>query len=94
MANILNGNTWYIDATGDLSNSSGRVHSIVVAPTAANFVVIIKEQASGTPTKFQIRNATADTVFLNFQSKPIFFPTGIKIDTLTNAVVTLVWEAK
>jgi hypothetical protein len=93
MANVLNGNTWYIDATGDLTDSAGRVHSVIVTPTAANFVLIIKEQASGTPIKFQVRNATADTAVINLQ-KPMFFPTGINVDTLTNAVVTLVWEAK
>jgi hypothetical protein len=94
MANVLNGNTWHVDTTGDLPNSAGKVHYVLCTPTSANMVVILQEQVSGNPTKLHVRSGSTETVIVSLDGNPIFFPTGIKAATITNAEVTIVWEAK
>ena len=94
MANVLNGNTWHVDATGDLPNSAGRVRYAICTPTAATMVVVLAEQVAGNPTKLHVRTTSNTTQVVDVQNSGIYFPTGIKVVTLTNAEVTLVWEAK
>lgn len=93
MANVTNGNTVYVDSTGTLLSKPARLHYLILTATAANAVVVLQD-TTGSSTKLDYRNATSGTsVILDCSTAPIFFPTGIKVSTLTNALVTVVYGA-
>ena len=91
MANIRNGNTWYVDATGSLGDDRDvLVAYITVTATASFGRVVLADQVTGS-LKMDLRVATnGDTQLFDFSSKPIRFPNSISVATLTNAIVTLV----
>lgn len=95
MANTLNGNTWFVDtayssSTDDLALNNLMVEYIVVTATSANAVVVLADPSNGNK-KFDLRVAAAGTSQLfRFESDPVRFPNGIRVQTLTNAVVTIV----
>jgi hypothetical protein len=92
MANAQNANTFYIDATGALNTRRTSVYYVVVTATAAN--AILELVTSGNDTKkANLRVATSgDSAVFDFTSKPILFPDGVKVGTLTNAVATLIYN--
>lgn len=60
MANVDNGNTIYLDSTGAISNTRGLViKHVIITPTAASASLILRDQATGTPTKLRIDIAAA-----------------------------------
>jgi len=88
MANIRNANTFYVDATGNLTVPNIKVFYITITSTANSAVVVIKDVTTGA-LKFDLRIATAgDPVRLNYSDSPLVFPNGIDVTTLTNAIVT------
>lgn len=95
MAVTRNGNTIYIDATGDIPDTLGAAALyIVVTATAANAVVVFRDQHVSTPpVKLDLRVAAAgSTQIFPFESAPVVFPTGINVGTLTNAYVTIIYR--
>lgn len=94
MANVLSGNTWYIDtahssANDDLSGSYF-VYYVVVTATSSSAVLELGD-ATTNDTKLKIHVASAGTPeTFDFSAFPVRFPNGIKVKTLTNAVATLV----
>jgi hypothetical protein len=95
LANVLNGNTWYVDtahasASDDLALKDVRVSYVVVTATGANAVVVLGDPDTN-DTKLDLRVATSGSCeVFEFDSLPIRFPNGVKVKTLTNAVATLV----
>lgn len=93
MANILNGNTFYIDTAGseDLVRKQALVAYIVVTATGANARIVLNDVGTNPVVKLDLRVATAGTTeIFRFEEKPLLFPNGIRVSTLTNAVATLV----
>src|SRR5262245_48370533 len=96
MANVLNGNTFYIDTQGsttedDLVRKQTLVTYITITSTGANGRVVLSDVGTNPTTKIDLRVAVANTSELfRYAEKPLMFPNGIKVSVLTNAVVTVV----
>jgi hypothetical protein len=92
VANVRSGNSHYVDSTGVLASNDVRIVAVVVTATAANAIVAIGDEA-GTTDKLNLRVATsgASQVF-DFSSTPIYFPNGVKVTTLTNAIATVIYN--
>ncbi len=93
MANKVNVNTIYVDSTGDLVTNKGcRVAYVLLTATAANAVLVLQDTGTGTPNKFDLRNAdSGTTVTFDLSNMPAFFPNGIKASTVTNAIATIIY---
>ncbi len=92
MANVRSGNSHYVDATGVLASGNVKVIGVVVTATNTNAVVAIADSA-GTTAKLNLRVATSGTTeFFNFADTPILFPNGVNVTTLTNAIVTVIYN--
>lgn len=97
MANAVNGNTVYIDSTGDVSigtDKNIKVLYITITPTAASAVLALDDNAAaGDVTKLDLRVATdGDSKMFDFSRKPIVFPNGINVQTVTNCNAMLVLD--
>ena len=92
MANLLNGNTFYIDATSpDLDRKQVLVTYIALTATGANAILVLSDVGTAPQKKLELRVATSGTTQLfRFTDSPVLFPNGISVTTLTNAVATLV----
>ena len=88
MANIKQGNSHYIDSTGDLVTTPVKIRRILITATGANANVVLSDP-NGTTRKFDIRVATSGTTG-NFQIDT-YFPNGVEVTTLTNAIATIVY---
>lgn len=96
MANVLNGNTFFIDtahssAVDDLDRKQVLVTGIVVTATGANGRIVLGDKASNSPPKLDLRVADSGTTqsFI-FRDSIVLFPNGIQVITLTNAVATVI----
>lgn len=92
MANAENGNTIYIDSTGDITDTRGiLVKAASLTATAANAVCLLRDQDSANSNKIDLRNPTSgSTAQFDFSDSPLQFPNGIDVQTLSNGVITLV----
>ena len=96
MANVLNGNSWYVDSAyttsaDDLIRPSTQVNYIVVTTTAANAILVMGDVQGTSSTKMELRVAASGASQLfDFSRKPLLFPNGIRITTLTNCKATFV----
>ncbi len=92
MANARNGNSHYVDATGVLETSNCKVAAVTIWASAANAILILTDNAASPVNKVKLGLATAgDTQHYNFTDSPITFPAGLKVGTLTNAIVTIIY---
>jgi hypothetical protein len=98
LANIRNGNTFYIDtqysgASDALAIQGVRVPYIQISSSAAVNNAILADLTTGNiKVNFQNINNTGgagDTRLFDFSSNPILFPNGIKPVVLTNCSLTL-----
>lgn len=90
MANAVQGNTIYIDSTGDVRTTPTKVYMIVVTATAASCVLALADAGSSV-AKINLRVVTSGASQLfDFSANPLFFPNGIEVTTITNGVATLV----
>lgn len=96
MANIRNGNTFYIDtqSSSDADNLIEKqllVVYILVTATASNGRIVLADTANGTAqNKVDLRVPVAHTtVQFSFETNPLLFPNGLKPEVLSNAVVTV-----
>ena len=96
MANTLNGNTFYIDTQGstsdhDLVRKQALVVYVTVTATAANGRIVLSDVGAAPIIKMDLRvPVSGATEIFRFAEKPITFPNGIRVSTLTNAVATVV----
>lgn len=96
MANVLNGNSFYVDtaftnSADDLVKKQALVVYIAVTATAANGRIVLGDVAASPDLKIDLRVATSGTTQLfSFVDNPVIFPNGIRVITLTNAVATVV----
>ena len=92
MANVRNGNTYYVDSTGNLDIKNIKVVCIYLTATAASGRIVLSDSTTGA-LKADVRVPTAnDTKVFDCEHANMVFPNGITITTLTNAVVTLFLE--
>jgi hypothetical protein len=95
MANVRSSNTFYIDtayssSTDELVQKNLKLLSVSVTATSANAVVVLTD--SGTK-KLDLRVATSGvTTLFDYSECPILFANSIRPTTLTNAVVTCVFQ--
>lgn len=94
MANVRNGNTIYVDSTGDLTTTATRVYYIVLAASAANAILTLQDSGANV-NKLTISTPTdKDSRVLDFSSRPLFFPGGVSVTAITNGVATIVAEVQ
>jgi hypothetical protein len=92
VANIRNGNTVYVDATGTaVDEKNVRVVGIFItgAGGAATLVLGDNDSGASNPTKLDVRCPSGESNYLDFSSNPLIFPNGIQVKTLTTCVATL-----
>ncbi len=90
MANVSNSNTFYIDSTGSLLIKNLKAMYVTVTATAANAILNLQD-ADTSVNKINLRVAiSGDTQEFRFEDSPIVFPNGIKANTVTNCVATVV----
>ncbi len=91
MANVQNGNSFYVDSTGALTTSKNvRVSQIVFTPAAANDQMILKNEGTSGALKIKIRGSTAnETTSIQFTT-PLIFPGGIYVDTVTSGALATI----
>lgn len=98
MANIQNGNSFYIDTVhvtdgDDLTRKNVLVAYVTVTATAANGRVVLGDAGTDPQTKLDLRVVTSEvTEHFRYDSAPIIFPNGIRVMTLTSAVATVVFK--
>ena len=92
MANVRSGNSHYVDATGVLESEACSITGVVLTATSANAVLELADSA-GTTKKLNLRVATSgESRHFNFSEASIYFPNGIKVATLTNAIATVLYK--
>jgi hypothetical protein len=93
MANVLNGNTWFADTVhsndaDDLVRKQTLVTYIIVTTTGANARIVLGDSSGNTATKLDLRvSESGVSKLFRFDGNPVLFPNGIRVLTLTNAVV-------
>lgn len=93
--NQLNGTSFYIDTAhstddDDYIKKNALVAWIVVTTTGVNGRVVLGDVGSNGPSKLDLRVPEANkSQLFPFRDNPLVFPNGIKVLTLTNAIVTV-----
>lgn len=96
MANVLNGNTWYADTvhsndSDDLVRKQVLAVYVIVTTTGVNARVVLGDSGNNPAPKLDLRVAANGTSqIFRFEAKPVLFPGGIRVLTLTNAVISVV----
>lgn len=94
MANVRNGNTLFVDSTGDLTTTGTKVYYIILAASAANAVLTLQDSGANV-NKLTVSTPTdKDSRVFDFSLRPLFFPGGVSVTTLTNCVATIVAEVQ
>ena len=98
MANVQNGNSFYIDTAhvtdgDDLTRKNVLVAYVTVTATAANGRIVLGDAGNDPQTKLDLRVVTsgASQVF-RYDQAILIFPNGIRVMTLTNAVATVIFK--
>ena len=104
MANVRNGNTYYIDTVSSgastcIESKDIQVVGILYHADTANQHFTLNDLsgtgASAGPIKLKVGNTSAhETVFLDLADCPIRFPNGIWISQLDSGNLTLIISAK
>lgn len=94
MANVRNGNTIFIDSTGDLTITATRVYYVTITATAANASITLQDSGANV-NKITVSTPTDDdTRILDFSTRPMFFPGGVSVSAIANCVATLITEVQ
>lgn len=92
VANVRNGNTYYVDSTGSLDIKNIKISSIYLTSTGASARIVLSDSSTGA-TKIDLRiAASGESKLFESENASIVFPNGITITTLSNAVATLLLE--
>lgn len=93
MANTRSGNTYYVDATGDLLTNKGiRVKAIIITPSGANGGIVLKDQVTLSPKGTWTVPTSSQTTLFDLSESPLVFPNGINVGTVTTATAILVLD--
>ena len=100
MANIRNGNTFFMDTvaadevpatTGNLNAPSVRVKGLIVSGVGGNADLDLHDCTTDAH-KLHVYASSGTTVALDFSNSPIIFPNGIHVSTCTNTEATVIIE--
>lgn len=93
MANVRNGNTFYIDGTSDPLTVKGiRVSHIVVTSVSSSATLILSDVDTGA-IKIKLSVPADKTVlYVDLSDNPMVFPNGINPSTVTTCVATLMLQ--
>lgn len=94
MANARSGNTFYVDGTGDLTTTGTRVYYITISATGNGAVLILQDAGSHANVMRLSAVNDKDSHIFDFSARPLFFPGGIEVDTITNMNATIVAEER
>ncbi len=93
MANIRNGNTYYIDtASVTLDVPMVRVKSITLTATNATNALILGDGDNSYPTKLSLVGTNGVSLVFDYSLSPIYFANGIRVKTVTACTATVVLE--
>lgn len=94
MANTRRGPLHYIDSTGILSSEQNtKIAQVFITCTSAGAILVLSD-LDGTPL-LDLRLTTANTSQqMDLSATPLVFSKGLRVTTLTNAIVTLVYTNK
>jgi len=87
VANMRNGNTWYVDTVDEsLSVANIRVTGIVLTAGSGISELLLGDAYSDSayPNKISIKAAADTTVQIRLEDTPLVFPNGIRIKTITS----------
>lgn len=94
MANVRSGNVFKVDSIGVLNAIGTRVMYVVVTATTSNAAVTLQDAITNA-SMLDLRHHQANSsVVYDFSRNPIFFPNGIEVGAITNAVVTIVYNER
>lgn len=97
MANIRNGNTLYIDATGTALTKTNIIVSQIIFTSSSGGDNLILRDTDGTGAlKISIKsNLANNTIQIDLRDTPMSFPNAIHVDTITaGATATLILKAR
>ena len=100
MANIRNGNTFYIDTQSSGSSDNLEVPGlivlgVIVTSTSSNPRLILQDTATTPANKIDIKPPTgAETYHLDLSDSPVTFPNGIKPSTVVNVTATVILKER
>jgi hypothetical protein len=94
MANVRNGNTVYVDATGDLTTTATRVYYIIMSATGNGAVIVLQDSAANVNKMRLSHPNDKETHVFDFTARPLYFPGGVAVSTLTNCNATIVAEVQ
>lgn len=92
MANIRSGNTYYVDSTDTLEIGALAVSSIILTSDGGDGQLILQDPAVSPATKINLKVLDGESLFIEFEKDSLFFPNGIQVSTLSNAVATIVFK--
>lgn len=93
MANVRNGNSYYIDtASVNLDVSGVQVIGIILTGSGGAAELALADNISGAsyPSKINVQAASGSTVHIDISDSPLVFPNGIRVVTATNTKATLI----
>jgi hypothetical protein len=94
MANVRNGNTVYVDSTGDLTTTATRVYYIIMSATGGGAILVLQD-AGANVNKMRLSHPNdKETHVFDFTARPLYFPGGVAVSTLTNCNATIVAEVQ
>jgi hypothetical protein len=95
MANAQQGNMAFIDDTTspvEVSTYPTNVYYIIITATSANMTVDILDNASSPAQVLDLEiSSSGDTKQFSFETNPLHFPNGVRVDNLGNGDVTIVY---
>lgn len=88
-------NTWYVDTAGNLgSDKSVAVSYVIITATGASATAVLRDQQTG-DLKLNLGVPTSgDMKIIDLSRNPIIFPNDIRVDSISNAVLTIVVSRK
>lgn len=94
MANVRSGNTFYVDSTGTLTSIGTKVSYILLSSTGANATVTLQDENTSANVMTLKIDAAHGSQLFDFSRIPLFFPGGVKISAISNAVATVVYNER
>lgn len=96
MAITKNGNSVYVDTTGQVTTTAKPVflQSITYTTSSAGDALTLKDTDNSGSTKLTVKhNVATDTLFLDFSGAPIRFPGGVYCSAISaSSLATLVFS--
>jgi len=91
MANIRNGNTYYIDSTGAVTTGpNDKVTAVVLAGTSGNATLSLADNNAGASYPAKLTIVTPNNSTIHIKDIAILFPSGVYVSAISGGVATLI----